>query len=235
MVDFENATKEPMQKREDTLIAVGSRQAALTKFVVLCTKNQTAEIDEEALVDKIKESLSEKVTEVGSLTRSPCPASYSQVATFSSSSSRPAAISPTSVRIAPQKKSFKVIIYPNEEAKNIKSSEDRKTLLAKAVNSKELNIKPERIIKIRNNGLLIESATKDIEQLIDNTDLRKANLSAAKPAKIWPKVVCYDVPENLSKDEFLDCVQDGIQEKVELNEGWCKNVFKIGLTVTTGY
>lgn len=88
-----------VQKKSNTLIAVSSLQAALTKFV-LCSANQITEIKEKALVDKIKDTLVEEVAKIGSLSHSPNPASYSQAVAFFSYSSKSAVIS-TSVRMAP--------------------------------------------------------------------------------------------------------------------------------------
>jgi hypothetical protein len=69
-------------------------------------------------------------------------------------------------------------VYSKKEAKNTNSSDKTKEVLRRTINSRDHRIKPDRVIRIRNIGILTESTTKEIENLIDNDKLKEAGLEA---------------------------------------------------------
>jgi hypothetical protein len=93
-----------------------------------------------------------------------------------------------------------VLVYPSNENKQIKTLEDMKNLLKKQINPKNCKIKPDRIVKLRNNGIMIESTSKEIETLLDSGKLKEAKLEARKPKKMWPKAVIYNVPLHIEEE-----------------------------------
>jgi hypothetical protein len=68
-------------------------------------------------------------------------------------------------------------------------------------------------VKLRDNGIMIESTSKEIETLLDSEKLKEAKLEACKPKKMWPKAVIYNVP--------LDIEEEELKEKLKSN---CKNM-----------
>jgi hypothetical protein len=78
-------------------------------------------------------------------------------------------------------KRHKVLIFPAKHAKNIDSSIKTKEILIKTVNSKDLSIKPDRVIKIHNHRVMTESATNEVNKLIGDEALKKAGFKARKP------------------------------------------------------
>ncbi|KAH0819457.1 hypothetical protein GEV33_003334 [Tenebrio molitor] len=87
------------------------------------------------------------------------------------------------------------------------------TTLARAQNKFRVLIKTDRIVKLRDNGIMIESTSKEIETLLDGEKLKEAKLEARKPKKMWPKAVIYNVP--------LDIEEEELKEKLKSN---CKNM-----------
>lgn len=108
------------------------------------------------------------------------------------------------VRTLPNKekrrnRKFKVIVYASEGAKGFITANDTRNALTKAVNPFKLNIKPDKIIKTKNNDILIESSTNDVERLIGNKDLENNKLVYRAPKKLWPKVRIYNVAKSFKQ------------------------------------
>jgi hypothetical protein len=80
-----------------------------------------------------------------------------------------------------------------------------------AVDPKTGKIKMYKIIKIRDNSLLLESTSPKIETLLDNTKLEQAHLSSRRSRKIWPKIIVYDVDPEVEHDELLNLSYDHVQ------------------------
>ncbi|KAJ3617036.1 hypothetical protein MTP99_009152 [Tenebrio molitor] len=80
------------------------------------------------------------------------------------------------------------LVYLTKEAKTINTSEKMKEVLTKSVNPRDNKIKPDRVIKVRNNGVPIESSTREIEGLINSEKLNEVALEVRRPRKLWPKV-----------------------------------------------
>ncbi|KAF2891950.1 hypothetical protein ILUMI_14223, partial [Ignelater luminosus] len=83
------------------------------------------------------------------------------------------------------------------------------------------------VIKVKNNGVLIESSDPQLENIIHNEKLIEAGLFAKLPEKQWPKLIFYIIPNNLTEDEFIDHVSDNIKNELPV-ENWFKQTFKIG-------
>ncbi|KAF2886563.1 hypothetical protein ILUMI_19610 [Ignelater luminosus] len=118
---------------------------------------------------------------------------------------------------------YKAIIYPKDNI-NINTSEETKRTLFQ-LNPKSLNIKPD--IKVKNKGVLIECSDPQLETIIHNEKLIEAGLFAKLPEKQWPKLIFYNIPNNLTENEFIDHVSDNIKNELPV-EDWFKQTFKIG-------
>ncbi len=90
-----------------------------------------------------------------------------------------------------------------------------------------MNIKPDRVIKIKNNGILIESSSKEVEKLLEETVVNTPKLKVRRPKPIWPKVVVYNVDEKIQSEEVLNLIEKGLEDE-EIPSNWCNFIGKIG-------
>jgi hypothetical protein len=73
------------------------------------------------------------------------------------------------------------LVYLTKEAKTINTSEKMKEVLTQSVNPRDNKIKPDRVIKFRNNGVLTESSTREIGGLINSEKLNEVALEVRAP------------------------------------------------------
>lgn len=63
-----------------------------------------------------------------------------------------------------------------------------------------------RIIKIKDNGVLIESSSPDLLALVNNPVLRRCNVQVKIPPKLRPSVIIHNVPNSVTKDDLEDSI-----------------------------
>lgn len=114
--------------------------------------------------------------------------------------SKPAAQTLTTVRHV-------VAVYP-KVGSSMKSSEATKeTLVTNLAPAKE-KLQIRGVKKIANNGVLVETATKeDMKRVLKNEKLQAAGLVTGLPAKKKPKIIVYDVPNDITEKEFLSSLR----------------------------
>ncbi|KAF2887899.1 hypothetical protein ILUMI_18273 [Ignelater luminosus] len=98
------------------------------------------------------------------------------------------------------KSKCKTYIYPKEYTAAA-TSEDTKKILT-SVGPQLLKIKPDRVIKVKNKGVLIESFDREITKLTNNKDLSRLGLEVRLPEKVWSPFIFNNVPSSLSEIEF---------------------------------
>ena len=105
-----------------------------------------------------------------------------------------------------------ITVYPKENS-HFKSSEDTKAaLMTCMVPAKKLNIRG--VKKIANNGVLIETTTKeDMTRALENEKFNVAELVA--PAKKKPQIIIYDVPTNISINDILSALRRQNLERID--------------------
>ena len=96
-----------------------------------------------------------------------------------------------------------VAIYPRAGSSMKSSDATKETLVTSLAPAKE-KLQIRGVKKISNNGVLVETATKeDMERVLKSDNLQAAGLVTGLPAKKKPRVIVYDVPNVLSESEFL--------------------------------
>ncbi|KAF2879600.1 hypothetical protein ILUMI_26570, partial [Ignelater luminosus] len=124
------------------------------------------------------------------------------------------------------KPKYKTYIFPKEEIAAA-TSKDTKRILT-SVELQLLKIKPDRVIKVKNKGVLIESLDPEITKLTNNKDLSRLGLEARLPEKVWRRLIFYNVPSSLPDKEFLTCVLNNINDEMIQDNNWYKKIFKLG-------
>lgn len=85
--------------------------------------------------------------------------------------------------------------------------------------------------KIKNNGILIETETKnDLVQILQSKKLEEAGLKAGLPRKIQPRFIIFDVPRDYNENMLAEAIHlqnaEGINKQKFNNE--LKLIFKTG-------
>ena len=112
-----------------------------------------------------------------------------------------------------------ITVYPKENS-HFKSNEDTKAaLMTCMVPAKKLKIRSFK--KIANNGVLIETTTK--EDMTIALEIKKFNVAGlVAPAKKRPQILIYDVPTKISENDILSALMrqnlEGIDEE-KVKEG----------------
>jgi hypothetical protein len=223
-IEFVCSTKEPINKRTQACIEICNLHSALNDLARLYTKNVCTRNTEEEILTQVQNSVKDSVDLALNNAAAP-PLTYANIA---SQSGGRVIRKPSSTA-----KRHKVLIFPTKDATNIDSSTKTKEILTKTVNPKDLCIKPDRLIKIRNNGVMIESSTIEVEKLIGDKSLQKAGLEARKPKILWPKLVIHNVPNPVSAEELSERIEEQVQKKIRLPENWCAYAGTLGPKKTT--
>ncbi|RZC38693.1 hypothetical protein BDFB_013753 [Asbolus verrucosus] len=195
-IDFVGATKEPLAKRNEAIKAVTGIHLALNDFSRLYTKNVVTNSINGDIVNGLREDIQETVKSTLNEIEIPTPGP-----TYASAAATPVSLAALTTQPKAAKKN-KIIIYPSPSDKNIKSSEDTKSLLMKTIKPRDLNIKIDRMVKIRNNGVLLESSS-NMDRLLSSTALKNVKLEARKPEKFWPRVMIHGASSDVSEEDIV--------------------------------
>lgn len=100
-----------------------------------------------------------------------------------------------------------VAIYPRVGSSMKTSDATKETLVSSLAPAKE-KLQIRGVKKIANNGVLVETATKeDMERVLKNEKLQAAGLVTGLPAKKRPRIIIYDVPKDHTEKEFLNSLR----------------------------
>lgn len=101
--------------------------------------------------------------------------------------------------------SYAVIVRANDAKM---SSEQVKEKVMRNV-SKELNVRVRAVRKTRNGGIAIETASEnELKKVIECKRFNELGLNVERPRRIGPKLIIYDVPNELTNDEFMKELYD---------------------------
>lgn len=152
-----------------------------------------------------------------------------------------AAASPASILpvTGPGKSTFKpreesrntLLIFPKEKLDG-QSSQLTEALVKKAINPQDLGLKIKRISKIRNNGIAVELQTASQLDKLQSEPKLSQLVQMNRPRKRFPKVLIYDVPQDLTDQQltekvYLQNVDQQSQTLGEFSESF-KPLFKTG-------
>ncbi|KAF2906084.1 hypothetical protein ILUMI_00095 [Ignelater luminosus] len=199
--EFALCSKDPLSKKTECLtglLAIQRNLLKLTKLVLKPNSEDNCDLND-IISNTIKEQfpvLNEKLSP-----------SFAQITSIPISKSN---IIGKSNNLNANK--YKAIIYPKDNININTSGETKRTLFQ--LNPKSLNIKPDKVIKVKNKGVLIESSDPQLENIIHNEKLNEAGLFAKLPEKQWPKLIFYNIPNNVTENEFIDHVSDNIKNEL---------------------
>lgn len=121
-------------------------------------------------------------------------------------------------------------VFPAEGVE-IDSSEQTKERIMGTIKPEKEKLKIRNVRKIRNNGILIETETKeDLSMLLCNKKLVEAGLKAGLPSKKLPRVIIFDVPRELNEGSLAEAIHlqnVDIMDKTQFSRDF-KLVFKTG-------
>lgn len=123
-----------------------------------------------------------------------------------------------------------VTVFP-VEGTSIANSDQTKERVMGSIKPVTEKLKIRNLRKIRNNGVLIETETReDLELILKSKKLEEAGLKAGLPNKMLPRLIIYDVPRDLSEDSLVEAMHmqnADFMNKLQFNKEF-KLVFKTG-------
>lgn len=109
------------------------------------------------------------------------------------------------VRNEMRERSYAVIVRANDAKM---SSEQVKEKVMRNV-SKELNVRVRAVRKTRSGGIAIETASEnELKKMIECKRFSELGLKVDVPRRIGPKLIVYDVPNELTNDDFMKELYD---------------------------
>ena len=118
-----------------------------------------------------------------------------------------------------------IAIYSKGDS-SYKSSEETKVAIMTSMVPVKEKLKIRAVKKIGNNGVLIETTTKeDMTRVIQNEKLNAAGLVARPVAKKRPQIIIYDVPKDISNNYLSSLRRQNL-------EGMDKERVKDGVTIS---
>jgi hypothetical protein len=101
-----------------------------------------------------------------------------------------------------------VIIRPDKENSELKSSEDARKAVFTLVNPRKKGIQVTAVRQIGGNGLVVETTNPEgLKAFTDNEKLKEAGLKASTPQRKNPRMIMYDVPRDISEKEIQSCMK----------------------------
>jgi hypothetical protein len=101
-----------------------------------------------------------------------------------------------------------VIIRPEKEDREIKSSEETCDAVFTLVNPRKRGIQVTAIRKIGGNGLVVETTNPEgLKAFTENGKLEEAGLNTSTTQRKHPRMIMYDVPRDISEKEILACMK----------------------------
>ncbi|CAL1672364.1 unnamed protein product [Lasius platythorax] len=85
--------------------------------------------------------------------------------------------------------------------------------------SKSLNVRVKAVRKTRSGGVAIETVSESkLKRLAECAKFGDAGLKVEMPQKIGPKVIVYDVPNELTNDDFMKEMYENLKGRVKEDE-----------------
>jgi hypothetical protein len=108
-----------------------------------------------------------------------------------------------------------VIIRPDKEDSDIKTSEEARDAVFTLVNPRKNGIQVTAIRQISGNGLVIETTNPEgLKAFTENEKLNEIDLKASTPQRKNPRMMMYDAPRDISEKEMLVCMKKQNQERL---------------------
>lgn len=207
--EFVTTSKDNIGRKKDCTDAIQSVQEALGTLQSKLAVNKSNENLKKIVEQAVAEAINSRPIQ-----------SYAQAASST--------ISTTRITVQKNEKKYKAIIYPREDVENSPgSSEETKRALLK-LDPRRLGVKPDRVVMVKDKGVLIESSDPNVEKLVESKYLREAKLGAKIPSKQYPRIIVYGTPKEWSELDILNEIDSTIPEGADIPSKWCKSYFKVG-------
>ena len=106
------------------------------------------------------------------------------------------------VKESVRERSYAVVVKPKDDSVKLSSEQVKECVLKKV--SADLNIRVKAVRKTRSGGLAIEAASEsELKMLRECKKFGDLGLKVESPRKIGPKVVVFDVENEMTNDEFM--------------------------------
>lgn len=101
------------------------------------------------------------------------------------------------------------MITPDEKHKTMyKSSQGVKDMVYKVLKPSDCALKIKKIIKVRNNGILIKALSPDVDKIKAHQNLSKARLRVTEKIEENPKLIVYGVSADMTFEEIKEELVD---------------------------
>jgi hypothetical protein len=112
-----------------------------------------------------------------------------------------------------------VIIRPDKEESEYKSSEEARDAVFTLVNLRKKGIQVTAIRLIRGNGLGVETTNSEgLKAFMEDAKLKEAGMKASTPQRKNPRMIMYDVPRDISEKEIQSFIKEQNQERLTESE-----------------
>lgn len=100
-------------------------------------------------------------------------------------------------------RSFAVVIRPKNTDVKMTSEQVKEKVMRDV--SKVLNVRVRAVRKTRSDGIAIETASEsELKKVVECGKFNEIGMKVEMPRKIGPKLIVYDVPNEMTNDEFLN-------------------------------
>lgn len=102
-----------------------------------------------------------------------------------------------------------VVVYPPGGPKEgpRDASVETKSRLVQLIKPKEDNLQVRSMRMVGRGGVLVEAASGgDAGRLIENRALRESGFTVERPKTVLPKIMIYDVPNDISEEDAKECI-----------------------------
>jgi hypothetical protein len=108
-----------------------------------------------------------------------------------------------------------VIIRPDEETSEIKTSEEAREAVFTLVHPRKKGIQVRSVQKVSGNGLMVETTTKEgLKAFTENEKLKEVGLAAHAPTRWNPRMIIYDMPKNMTEKDIVACIRKQNQNRI---------------------
>lgn len=212
--DFLISCKETLAKKQNCLMACENMQKGLTKLL----KCKSSDASDKTLLESVGKLMDEKLQK-----QSAAPMSYREATTRNV----PTIKSVRTTRPAKTVQKHKVIVKPTAKCAGVKCAEDTKRILT-SKKQEQYGVKVDRIVTLRDNSVLLESACASVLKLGDSELLKSLNLEAKPISKNWPRMQVLDVPEKITAEEMEENLRQKQNLPEYVPENFLGKIFKFG-------
>lgn len=192
----------------------------------LATSKIETRADCQQQLQAVSKKISEAVTEIRACTNevkkvAPTSASYSEMLKLPGkpkmSQSSPAPSPPKVKKLQP--KESVILIKPTSMDRPEKDArEEVREIIRKAIPRKS-STRVKRTVDVRNGGVLIVlDSEEDKKAVLSNKALQNPKIKVSEPQAKKPKVIIYNVPVDLEKQELIECVFSRNTKNINFND-----------------